>query len=470
MPPVTRETLALRLRQNWLAKHPADTPQGGLDDSLTSLNWLQNLNILKMASPCQPPSPTPAEAAPSIIPSVPQSYTSSMQVNPNAILNMTNLPIKHIKQEPGSPPQAHYTHKMGGLVEIAPPANTAIDKIDYKSNPAVKPPYSYATLICMAMRESKKNKITLSGIYNWITENFMYYRVADPSWQNSIRHNLSLNKCFQKVPRRKDEPGKGGFWRINPEYQDMFVNGIFKKRRGSTGGRETPSVPAGLPKKIKRELEEADAALQPPSKQQKVDVKREPGSVEDAVFHLQQSDPNFSDPLDFSWGNILTQDIDIGGVRIKTEDVIDEKDEIASPITSFSPPPSDSNSDVALEDLLNTADLAGMDLSSDGPIDLSAGSGIALDLSITGTSIKPPDWWSESLNGTLKELMGEAGLNTSRSGLHTPIAPSPVRETDFSHPWAEDRTDLDEAIASFDTDIHNLFDIENVPSPNMHDS
>ncbi|EDV27968.1 uncharacterized protein TRIADDRAFT_17444, partial [Trichoplax adhaerens] len=94
-----------------------------------------------------------------------------------------------------------------------------------------KPPYSYATLICMAMKESKKSKITLSAIYNWIRENFMYYRIADPSWQNSIRHNLSLNKCFTKVPRKKDEPGKGGFWKIDPAHADMFVDGIFRKRR-----------------------------------------------------------------------------------------------------------------------------------------------------------------------------------------------------------------------------------------------
>ena len=74
-------------------------------------------------------------------------------------------------------------------MEVAPPIATSFnqyhDKIDYKTNASVKPPYSYATLICMAMRESKKNKITLAGIYNWITENFVYYRVADPSWQVS---------------------------------------------------------------------------------------------------------------------------------------------------------------------------------------------------------------------------------------------------------------------------------------------
>uniref|UniRef100_A0A3Q3VSY0 Fork-head domain-containing protein n=1 Tax=Mola mola TaxID=94237 RepID=A0A3Q3VSY0_MOLML len=114
-------------------------------------------------------------------------------------------------------------------------------EVDYKTNPKVKPPYSYASLICMAMQASKQPKVTLSTIYNWITENFCYYRHAEPSWQNSIRHNLSLNKCFKKVPRQKDEPGKGGFWQIDPQYADMFVNGIFKRRRMSANHYSTSS-------------------------------------------------------------------------------------------------------------------------------------------------------------------------------------------------------------------------------------
>ena len=160
-----KDTLAMKFRQNWLAQHPTDTGlnEKGLDDSLTSLSWLHNLNIMKIATPTPPPSPEPLlESA------------SDMRVNPNSVLNMTHM-CATIKSEP----------KLL-TADLAPPPSVPMDQIDYKTNPYVKPPFSYATLICMAMKESKKSKITLSAIYNWITENFIYYRIADPSWQVSL--------------------------------------------------------------------------------------------------------------------------------------------------------------------------------------------------------------------------------------------------------------------------------------------
>lgn len=109
--------------------------------------------------------------------------------------------------------------------------NRRPDKAYRRNYTHAKPPYSYISLITMALQSSKSKRMTLSEIYQWIMDLFPFYRQNQQRWQNSIRHSLSFNDCFVKVARSPDKPGKGSYWSLHEDAHNMFENGCYLRRQ-----------------------------------------------------------------------------------------------------------------------------------------------------------------------------------------------------------------------------------------------
>ena len=141
-----------------------------------------------------------------------------------------------------------------------------------------KPPYSYISLITMAIQNSANRMVTLSDIYSFIMELFPYYRQNQQRWQNSIRHSLSFNDCFVKVPRTPEKPGKGSFWTLHPESGNMFENGCYLRRQ----------------KRFKDEKKQAKKEKSKKNKDIKEEVDPNHEVYDDMDHNMKQEDEEFS--------------------------------------------------------------------------------------------------------------------------------------------------------------------------------
>lgn len=164
-------------------------------------------------------------------------HSSLGLISPNFNKENSNIPAKRsLDSKQGNPTKK--TKLLEAPKDFKLPEPMDMPVISFPSTN--KPPFSYANMIGMALLRAPERKLTLAQIYEWIMSHFPYYMRTDPGWQNSIRHNLSLNKSFEKTEKSKDK--KGHFWKIVDGREFQFCNIKESKRNSnspSSGGTTT---------------------------------------------------------------------------------------------------------------------------------------------------------------------------------------------------------------------------------------
>ncbi|WPH01674.1 Hypothetical protein R9X50_00452500 [Acrodontium crateriforme] len=106
----------------------------------------------------------------------------------------------------------------------------------------------YAQLLYKCLKEAQDNTLSLRELYEWVSLHSQ--KAKDPKsrgWQNSVRHNLSMNAAFERVHAGGGAVGtkKGSLWRLT---ETALRDGVIsttryrKDPKRKTDRRGTPAV------------------------------------------------------------------------------------------------------------------------------------------------------------------------------------------------------------------------------------
>jgi len=202
-------------------------PQGGPQQPHLTVNT--QINTYSQHHNLQHPSPSPNNQVNPMSPHPHPSYPSHMttggqihyQYHPaqtNGQVNMVGKTLKVL------PPVSSPMQQVPSPGPLTPNSLAAAHRKKppgiHKEATLPKPAYSYSCLIALALKNSPTGSMSVSEIYKFMCEHFPYFKTAPSGWKNSVRHNLSLNKCFEKIEKPSTNgtnQRKGCLWAMNQE-------------------------------------------------------------------------------------------------------------------------------------------------------------------------------------------------------------------------------------------------------------
>ncbi|XP_030915387.1 forkhead box protein N4 isoform X3 [Geospiza fortis] len=221
-----------------LASDPSQLSEDELPGDLQSLSWLTSVDVPRlqqMASGrmdfslgAQSAMLQQTGAVGNAMHSTPGAMIHVQASLPQGILGLNSISTHGANCNPA----AIYNTSYGTQPHYSQPrlAPHSAQELHPKHYP--KPIYSYSCLIAMALKNSKTGSLPVSEIYSFMKEHFPYFKTAPDGWKNSVRHNLSLNKCFEKVENKLSGTSrKGCLWALNPAKIDKMEEEMQKWKR-----------------------------------------------------------------------------------------------------------------------------------------------------------------------------------------------------------------------------------------------
>ncbi|EAT38641.1 AAEL009489-PA [Aedes aegypti] len=182
---------------------PPVTPEAPEDIEDKNLSWLFNFKLEDL--PHLSPEAKRKQA--------PKNGTGPSSGGPTATSTSTSTTALgvHLESDSGLDQTTAIEEDDMNVAENVTIENSAAAASAATAKVTKKPPFTYTELIEYALED--KGELTVSGIYQWISDHFPFYKSNDDRWKNSVRHNLSINPHFRKG--NKAPQGAGHLWTIS---------------------------------------------------------------------------------------------------------------------------------------------------------------------------------------------------------------------------------------------------------------